>query len=598
MLRIKQVFGVSALTILSTLTMVSAEAAVAQWADGRILVQPRAGLSDSKLEKILERSGGRALGVISGIDVRIVQVPPKAELAVARALANNPNIDFAEPDFLIPAEQTIPDDPGYPNSWHLATIGSANAWDISTGSGITVAVCDTGIDATHPDLITELVPGWNTVSNNNDTADVMGHGTQVAGIIGAATNNTLNVASVAWDARIMQMRVTNRSDGWAYYSDIAECITWAADNGARVANVSFDVAGSGTVASAASYMKGKGGLVTVAAGNSGGQSSYAPSDTFLAISATNSSDVKASFSSYGDYVDLAAPGQGILTTTKGGGMGQVSGTSFSSPATAGVIALMMSANPSLSPDQIEIILLATSVDLGNPGKDPYYGSGRVDAAAATLAAVEETNNDTESPSVSFISPTDATDVAGDIIIDVLAEDNLGIASVELFVNGNSVGVDYVAPFGFSWDSTTALTSNSVLRATAVDAAGNNNTSEITVTVINSASDSSPPQVNIVSPADGANVSRTVTLSALASDDVAIRSVELFVDGVLRCSGTPSVSCSWNTRKTAAGQHTISAIATDTAGNSTQTSNTVTIGGGSDGGGGGGGSGGKGGGKKK
>ena len=597
MLRIKQVFGVSALTILSTLTVVSAEAAVAQWADGRILVQPRAGLSDSKLEKILERSGGRAVGVISGIDVRIVQVPPKAEQAVARALANNPNIDFAEPDFLIAAEQTIPDDPGYPNAWHLATIDSANAWDISTGSGITVAVCDTGIDATHPDLVSELVPGWNTVSNNNDTTDVMGHGTQVAGVIGAATNNALNVASVAWNAKIMQMRVTNRSDGWAYYSDIAECITWAADNGARVANVSFDVAGSGTVASAASYMKGKGGLVTVAAGNSGGVSSYAPSDTFLAISATNSSDVKASFSSYGDYVDLAAPGQGILTTSKGGGMGQVSGTSFSSPAAAGVIALMMSANSSLSPDQLETILLATSVDLGTPGKDPYYGAGRVDAAAATLAAAEGPVSDTESPSVSFISPTDTADVAGDVIVDIIADDNLGVTSVELAVNGISVGVDYAAPFGFSWDSTTALTSNSVLRATAVDAAGNSASKEITVTVTNSSSDNNPPQVNIISPADGANVSRTVTLSALASDDVAIRSVELFVDGVSRCSGAPSVSCSWNTRKTAAGQYTITAIATDTSGNSTQTSNTVTVGGDS-GGGGGKGGGGKGSGKKK
>ena len=572
-----------------------------QWAEGRILVQPRTGVSATKLEQILERSGGQANGVVRGLDVRVVEVPPNAEKAVAAALARNKNIAFAELDFLLPAEATIPDDPAFVSAWHHTKIDTPNAWSQSLGSAVTVAICDTGIDASHPDLEDKLVPGWNSVSGG-DTSDVMGHGTQVAGVVGASTNNGVDVASVGWNANIMQMRVSDRSDGYAYYSDIAECITWAADNGARVANVSFDAAGSGTVASAAGYMKNRGGLVTISAGNTGAQNAYSPNDALLAIAATDSSDVRSSFSSYGDYVDLAAPGSGILTTRKGGGTVTVSGTSFSAPVTAGVIALMISANPSLGPEQLETLLLSTSEDLGEPGADAFYGAGRINATAAVTAAAGASAVDIDSPTLSFQTPQQGDTVMGDVAIDVLAEDNIGVTSVELFADSSSIGKDTAEPYQFLLDAESATAGEIILTAVATDATGNTGSTEITVTFLPQSTDAGPPTVSIVSPSDGASVSGTTTLSALASDDSTLSSVEIFVDGALKCSGVPSVTCSWNTRKAASGEHTISATATDLAGNSSQTSVTVTVGsstdsGGSKGGGGKGSGGSKGGGKK-
>lgn len=572
-----------------------------QWAEGRILVQPRTGVSATKLEQILERSGGQANGVVRGLDVRVVEVPPNAEKAVAAALARNKNIAFAELDFLLPAEATIPDDPAFVSAWHHTKIDTPNAWSQSLGNAVTVAICDTGIDASHPDLEDKLVPGWNSVSGG-DTSDVMGHGTQVAGVVGASTNNGVDVASVGWNANIMQMRVSDRSDGYAYYSDIAECITWAADNGARVANVSFDAAGSGTVASAAGYMKNRGGLVTISAGNTGAQNAYSPNDALLAIAATDSSDVRSSFSSYGDYVDLAAPGSGILTTRKGGGTVTVSGTSFSAPVTAGVIALMISANPSLGPEQLETLLLSTSEDLGEPGADTFYGAGRINATAAVTAAAGASAVDIDSPTLSFQTPQQGDTVMGDVAIDVLAEDNIGVTSVELFADSSSIGKDTAEPYQFLLDAESATAGEIILTAVATDAAGNTGSTEITVTFLPQSTDAGPPTVSIVSPSDGASVSGTTTLSALASDDSTLSSVEIFVDGALKCSGVPSVTCTWNTRKAASGEHTISATATDLAGNSSQTSVTVTVGsstdsGGSKGGGGKGSGGSKGGGKK-
>jgi subtilisin family serine protease len=151
-----------------------------------------------------------------------VAVPPQAEWAVAEALSKNPLIAFAEPDMRVEPSEFIPDDPQFPNEWHLQTIHAPAAWDISTGNGITVAILDTGIDHDHPELVSRLVPGWNAVSLNDETSPVNGHGTQVAGVVAAETNNAIGVASIAYGAHLMPIRVTNRSD--------AAPVTVTADN--------------------------------------------------------------------------------------------------------------------------------------------------------------------------------------------------------------------------------------------------------------------------------------------------------------------------------------------------------------------------------
>ncbi|MFW6119022.1 MAG: PKD domain-containing protein [Planctomycetota bacterium] len=329
---------------------------------------------------------------------------------ISRALRATGAVEFAEPDYLI-APVALPDDPSYDSQWHHETIESARAWDYCTGdASIIVAVCDTGVQADHPDLSANMASeGYNAVDGSSDTSPVMNHGTQVAGCVGAVGNNTTGVSGVNWTVSIMPIRVTNRSDGYAYYSDMARGIQWAADHGARVANLSYLAAGSYTIDSAAHYLRDKGGLLFVAAGNNGADQTGTWPDftSFVAVGATTSSDTRASFSNYGEFIDLVAPGSSIRTTTTGGSYATVSGTSFSSPIAAGVAALAWSADPAQSPAQLEELLFSTCVDLGDAGEDNVYGHGRVDSGAALAKLGGEAPNQPPTASVTA-TPTSGT----------------------------------------------------------------------------------------------------------------------------------------------------------------------------------------------
>jgi len=559
--------------------------AASRWVEGRVLVQTKAGLSDEELDKVLKPHKGKAIGRINQINLHIVQVPPQAEEAVARALVNNPHIQFAEKDMLVEPSK-VPNDPYYTKpAWHLPKIQAPVAWDSSLGNGVTIAILDTGIDAGHTDLTGKLVTGWNSVSNNTDTTDIdsiNGHGTAVAGAAAAATNNGLGVSGIAWDARIMPVRITNDPNGYAMFSDIARGLTWVADQGVRIANISFDVNKSSTVISAAQYLYGKGGLTVVAASNSGSDPGYSDSPYLISVSATDSNDVKASWSAYGYYVDVAAPGVDIWTTTKGGGYGRGNGTSYASPITAGVVALMMEANPTLSPAILEQILEGTAKDLGAAGWDTYYGYGRVDAAAAVQSAKLTQNIDSQAPSVSITSPASSNTVAGVTAVNLSATDNVGVTRIDLYANGALVASDTTSPFGFSWDTTKHADGSATLVAYGYDAANNQGLSKgVSVTVKNSTelkvADTTAPTVAITSPSNGVKVTGVnVSIKASASDNVAVTKITAAVDGKTLCtSSSATLSCNWNIKKVAAGAHTISAIAEDTAGNKTTTSIQVT-----------------------
>ena len=463
----------------------------------------------------------------------------------------------------------------------------------SLGEGIVVAVLDTGVDASHTDLQGQLVPGWNMYDNNSNTADVYGHGTQVAGVIAAKSNNGMGVTSIAWNAKVMPVRISGL-DGWASTSTIASGLNWAADHGARVANISYAVSGSSTVKSAAGYMRNKGGVVCSSAGNSGSELSTAPAANIITVSATTSGDALASWSSYGSVVDVTAPGAGIWTTKNGGGYGAVSGTSFSSPATAATVALIMARNPALTPTQVEDILMSTSVDLGTPGEDNYFGHGRIDAAAAVAAAGSGGGGpapDTTDPVITISNPTGGT-VSGNVNVSFNASDNNSVARVELLVNGTNVGTDNSAPFLIAWNSSNHDNGSVQLLAYAYDAANNRGTSQsVTVTVDNPVEqiDTTAPTVSILSPTEGSTVSRTVTINIAAEDNVDIALVKCYVDGALKGTTTAStLSCSWNTRKAASGTHTLRADAEDTSGLTASTQLQVQVGSSSTGGGGSGG----------
>jgi len=579
--------------VIAWMSLGSAQAAPAasqNWVAGEILVQPRAGLSDAQLERILRQSQGRAVGRINGINVRIVSVPPRAEDAVVRALSRNPHIKFAEKNHLLQLSE-IPNDPRFADGWHLRTISAEGAWRQSKADGLVVAVLDTGVEAGHPDLIDRLLRGHNSVDGSSDSSPIHPHGTRVAGAVAAATNNATGIAAVAWGASILPVRVSNRTDGVASFSDIARGLTWAADNGARVANISYGVTPSSTVSNAAQYMRNKGGVVVVAAGNSGSDLGYSNNPYMISVSATTSSDGMASWSSFGDYVNLAAPGAGILTTNTGGGYTTASGTSFASPVAAGVAALVMSANSQLKPVDVEKILFESADDLGAAGWDKYYGWGRVNAERAVSRAVYARSADTQAPVVNISSPSAGATVSGIVDVDVSASDNVGVSRVELYANGALVGSDITAPYQFAWDTARESEGTVRLRVEAYDAAGNRGTHSVDVTVQRDGSDESgsgdadteSPVARITSPADGAVVSGNTRLEASATDNVSVVRMEIAVNGRVMCAtDRGQISCNWNTRKESDGAYTITTTARDAAGNAGSASIRVTIGSGSSG----------------
>lgn len=550
----------------------------AQWVPGRLLVQPRAGLAETEFDKIIKKQGGKQVGKIDGINVRIIQLPPQAsEKAVEALLKNNKHLKFAERDMIVRPEGTA-NDTYYSSAWHLPKIGATTAWDVTTGANVVIAVLDTGVDAAHPDLAGRLVPGWNFYDNNSNSADVYGHGTLVAGSASANTNNGIGVSSVAGDALIMPLRIS-ATDGTATFSNMARALTWAADKGAHVANISYQsVSGSSTVASAAQYMKNKGGVTVVAAGNTGVEQTFAPSDTMISVSATTSSDAMASWSSYGNYVDVAAPGSGIWTTKKGGGYGSANGTSFASPVTAAVIAMMKAVNPVLPPADLEKILFSTAVDLGTAGFDNKFGHGRINAAAAVAAAQSATVADTAAPTVGIGAPVAGATVSGLVAVDVSASDNVGVSRVDFLVNGSKIASDTTAPYAFSWDSTAVADGNVSLTAYAYDAAGNYASRSVSVSVANTVqspdseemvTDTVAPTASLGNPKEGTILSAgKVAVSGSGTDDVGVVELRLYVDGKLETKVSGSrLSYSLNTRKLSTGTHIIALEAVDAAGNS-------------------------------
>ena len=451
-----------------------------QFVPGRVLVKFRSNIRRDHARQIIAGLGGRDSDQIEVIGVHIVDLPFQAsEHGFVQAFMSRPEVEFAELDRILPPEQMIPNDPLYdnPNSWSLPKIDAPGAWLINTGSAnLTIAIIDSGVDGTHPDLAAQMVPGWNMYNNNADTSDVYGHGTAVAGVAAAASNNGVGVSSVAWGCRVMPVRVSDTT-GWATASAIASALSWSADHGARIANVSFYVTGNRTISSAAKYFVGKGGLVMVAAGNYGVSETIADDDNLVTVGATDAFDILFSWSNRGRNLDLVAPGN-VYTTVRGGIYGVAGGTSFASPVVAGVAALVLSTKPSLTPKQVETILKQSADDLGSPGWDLLYGYGRINASRAVSAAQTDSGpSDTVPPSIVIMSPGSGAAVLGMVNVEVAASDNVGVMKGELYVDGALVATSTTAPFNLKWNSRKARAGQHSLHSKAYDAAGNVGASE-------------------------------------------------------------------------------------------------------------------------
>jgi subtilisin family serine protease len=366
-----------------------------------------------------------------------------------------------------------------PYAWQIEKIKAPIAWDVTKGNPVIIAVLDSGVDCTHPDLAANCIPGWNVINNNNDATDIYGHGTKVAGLSAAVGDDSIGTAGVAYQAKIMPIRVTNDStSGLASISAIASGITYAADHGVKVANNSYLSTDYSTIQSAASYLRNKGGLFVAAAGNSGTLLSAPEVPSVITVGSTEANDTWSSYSNYGAEVDVSAPGGSVFTTIQGGLYGPGSGTSYSAPVVSGVLALIFAANPTLTPLQAENILKTSSDDLGTVGWDMYFGAGRVNAAKAiALASSTSITADIQAPTVptnlkaSNVTSTQVT------LNWSPSTDNVLVTSYTVYRNGTKVSS---LPGTFFVDSSLSPSTSYTYTISASDAAGNESAKSVAV----------------------------------------------------------------------------------------------------------------------
>ncbi|MGQ9457656.1 MAG: S8 family peptidase [Anaerolineae bacterium] len=373
---------------------------------GELLVRYRAGTPEGTLVAAAQDAGLVYLASLPQAGLLRLGVTPGKETEAIQRLLANPLVEYAGPNYLAFATAD-PNDPFWPRQWNMVRIGMPEVWgEVLANPGLVIAVLDSGIALQHPDLAPSLVPGYDFVGDDTEPADDFGHGTHVAGIAAAVTNNGVGVAGVAGGARLMPLKVLNASGAGTYFA-IVQALYYARDHGARVVNMSLGgKADDPNLRSAVQMARAAGILVVASAGNDGGSLLYpAAYPEVLAVAATDASDQRAGYSNHGVGVDLAAPGgtalQGVYSTLPASGYGWKYGTSMAAPHVSGAAALVWSVAPNLSIDQVEQVLLETCAKVGGlpypNGRNDYLGYGRLDVSAAIRRARELAGIPTPTP---------------------------------------------------------------------------------------------------------------------------------------------------------------------------------------------------------
>ena len=451
-----------------------------------ILVKFKDTVGQTKRDQVLAAHGLSVKGQISDIGVQIIGISASdtPEEVIDRLHAQeSASVLFAEPDSIASITAT-PNDPQYPNQWHLPQISAPAGWDVTTGApGVIIAVIDTGIDTTHPDFAGKLVSGYNFVAQTTDVTDLNGHGTQTAGTAAADTNNGVGVAGVDWQSQIMPL-VACDSGGNCQYSAIESAITYAADHGAKVISISIGgTSDSSALQSAINYAWNKGLVIVAASGNGGTNMLYYPGgdQNVVGVGATcDTLNTLCGFSNYGTGLDVVAPGGNIFTTAAGGGYTYDSGTSFSTPIVSGVAALLFAKNPSLSNSQV-VSLLESGADplpAGSTGWNQSFGYGMVDVAKS-LAATGQTNQDTIPPSAPANLNGSAASATQANIGWSASTDNVGVMGYYVYRNGAKIATTQSASYT---DNSVAGGTSYSYYVTAYDAAGNVSGQSNTITV--------------------------------------------------------------------------------------------------------------------
>lgn len=319
----------------------------------------------------------------------------RQQIDVLRA---DPAVEYAEPNYFgsfddKPAAALAPTDPGYTSQWWLDKVGARQGWAVATGAGITVAVIDSGVDLTHPDLKANLRDdGYNFGDGNSIPQDVYGHGTFVAGIAAAACGNAAAGCGLAYGARILPIKINVGGSGTFVSSAVAQAIDYAVAHGARVINMSIEIDSEmQTVADALQRALDAGVIVVASAGNEGGPVTFPGTyPGVITVAGTNQDDTLWDTSNRGPEVSLAAPATGVSSTLLGGGFGQRSaGTSYSAPMVSAAVATMLQVDGRLGRGQISVLLKNATHPITTAG----YDFGVLDMGATLLALLPDLQPD-------------------------------------------------------------------------------------------------------------------------------------------------------------------------------------------------------------
>ena len=355
------------------------------YAPGELIIGLVGG-SRETLQKLLDSWNAKIVDELPEIRaylVRLEQPDISAKLYEAKAMSYAGL--YVEPNYYVHAALT-PNDPWWASQWGLPKVRADLAWNIELGKRSTVvAVVDTGIDYHHEDLADNYLPsGYDWVNHDSDPMDDNGHGTHVAGIIGAVTNNGVGVAGLA-QVSIMAEKVLDSGGGGTIFN-VAQGVIDATNKGARITNNSYGTYFyDDTMRAAFQYAWSHGVLNVAAAGNDNTNQPFYPAaftGFVVSVAGTDQNDARYTLSNYGDWIELSAPAVNIISTLPGNSYGPLTGTSVSSAFITGAAALMSSHCEALSTDKVRRHLQETALDLGTPGRDPFFGFGRIDVFSA------------------------------------------------------------------------------------------------------------------------------------------------------------------------------------------------------------------------
>lgn len=356
----------------------------------QLLVKFQAGTKTKDRQSVHARYGGKIKEKNMPLDVERISISENADIKLTlEQYQKDPQVEWAQPVYLYRALWE-PDDPYYRNGlqWNLSRINAPAAWNIARGEpAIAIAVVDTGADFSHPDLSGNLLPGYNVLAPGTLPADDCGHGTHVAGIIAAETNNNLGVAGVAGECRLLPVKALD-SEGYGDTLDIAEGIRWAADNGAKVINMSLGGAAEDdfVLKEAVEYAHQRSVVIVAASGNDSAAEVNAPAcyAHVVAVGSSSKQDSLSTFSNYGEALDMLAPGEGIYSAypVNKGSYASCSGTSMATPQVSATAALIFAIHPDYSAEEVETLLEFSALDLLPEGWDNHSGYGLLNAETA------------------------------------------------------------------------------------------------------------------------------------------------------------------------------------------------------------------------